>query len=369
MGEETRKPLIRAGLSVIGLVFAIAAAAVDNGFFTWKVDDTTGLYWERSCISQSPCFNDPNDGSAPSDPSATTPWVHWDDVKNLHGCKGCDGKIPNPVGKGTGLRCDPDLCYRNAPQYRDLGWQSDTTNTVCSDVNATDDKGAVIPGQSVRVCKNQTIDACTAATCLDLSENPVGEYTVSQEDMIKTIDFKCGIFRSSVNSKGDMWATMHAIDDILSKSGMLCEDYKEAVRTAQAWCLFVIFALTILIIVHVLAATGYELWGVWAFYGVAFCHFCVTFLSVLSTVWPAIFFQTLEPCEFNYHTLKQEEGAKIGINQYLFMMTTLCQFVVLGTGAGIPSMDPPPPKVHKYVPVPQRGPGPRSGGPVGGPTY
>jgi len=308
MGDETQKATLRAAITVIALVFAIVAAAVDNGIFTWKVDQSqvANLYWERSCIQASPCFNGPNWNSSGSIPPNT----------NCTWCDACQQKCLSDI------HCNPDDCFKNVPG-------TDKPDEDC------------LPA---------------FATCLDLSangwgSNGHGQFTVPPYAEVKEFDCKIGIFRSSCFGKSG--TTFDAIDG-LSRAAMLCEDYKEAVRAAQAWCVIVAISLGLLAINHGLTVAGFEVYGLTAAYGVAFLHFCATFLSLLSTVWPAIFFQTLEPCEFNYHTLKQEEGAKIGINQYLFTITTLCQFVVLGLGAGIPPMDAPPPKVAKYVPVPQR---------------
>lgn len=308
--DEHRKAALRAGLSLVAAVFCGAAAGVRNGLFTWECDsDCIGqLYFERSCVYQSNCYNSSNSY-----------------------CKGCE--------KGYD---DTDKC-----------------NHKLKCVNFTAMSIGYAPGDYIGpTCANAgepRADGSAAITaggpCLDLLNQGVGwAGPQPRGPTILKLDFKCGIFTSEVYGKAK--DTFTAIDG-LTDAGILCDDYKEAARTAQAFCMTALVSLVLLAVQHGRTAAGHVLYGEFQRKTTAFLHFSATFMALMSTVWVPITFQTLEPCEFNYHTLKEEPGAKIGIGQYLFMIATLCQFVVIGMGPGLPPMDPLPPPVQKYIPVPR----------------
>eukprot|EP01065_Artemidia_motanka_P017321 TRINITY_DN207_c6_g2_i1.p2 TRINITY_DN207_c6_g2~~TRINITY_DN207_c6_g2_i1.p2 ORF type:complete len:243 (+),score=84.07 TRINITY_DN207_c6_g2_i1:71-799(+) len=154
---------------------------------------------------------------------------------------------------------------------------------------------------------------------------------------VTSIDFHCGVFVSKVS--GETKGTLDAIKD-LKDAGILCDDYDNAIVVAQAFGLVSIGALCCLIVNYAVRISrppaSFDGEGIL----VGFLHFTATFFMIFSTAWVPIFFQVLEPCEFNYHSLQDEKGTKIGIAQFILTAATLLQFVVLFWAPGMPAPKP-----------------------------
>eukprot|EP01062_Namystynia_karyoxenos_P059550 TRINITY_DN50993_c0_g1_i1.p2 TRINITY_DN50993_c0_g1~~TRINITY_DN50993_c0_g1_i1.p2 ORF type:complete len:275 (+),score=69.37 TRINITY_DN50993_c0_g1_i1:82-825(+) len=196
------------------------------------------------------------------------------------------------------------------------------------------DTQCVLKLYAERNCTAAKLDPSTGSPCLDLTDPRL------QAHMITSLDYRTGIFRAHL--QGSSKGAVAAVGDMVD-AGILCDDYKGALAAGQAYGIVALVALLALGVHHVQTLLGCATDSPAGVKLVYFLHFLAGFFLILCTVWVPITFQILEPCEFNYNSLKSEPGASIGIAQYPFAVATLMQLVLSAWSPGIPKLG----AVHK----------------------